>query len=254
MTIVFWAMKIISLLLVLLFSASVIPASAQIGPDGTGVVNGYIIGPNRILAGVDLSDANLEEADELLENIKRSASAGDADAQCLLATLFLEGNGIVKDQSEATKLYRMAASQGHDEAQLKLGYCYKDGLGIPRDNVKAYIWFGVSADNGGAINGLGRAGELMDKIRQTLSPKEIEKAEKETERLKKEILDNEKTNYSKIIKQLTKDGWKVTMRKGEDGSHKVEAKKDGKTSVSSAPNWRVAFIAVRNQCEMWPQE
>ena len=74
-------MKMISHLWVLLFSVSVIPASAQIGPDGTGVVNGYFIGPNRILAEVDLSDANLEEADELLESIKKSASAGDADAQ-----------------------------------------------------------------------------------------------------------------------------------------------------------------------------
>ena len=247
-------MNIISFILVMLFSVSVIPASAQIDPEtGTGVVNEYARGPKAFTSGAGLEEGNLKEADELLESIKRSASAGDADAQYLLATLFLKGDGILKDQSEATKLYSMAASQGHDNAQLKLGYCYKDGLGIPRDNVKAYTWFGVSADNGGAINGVGRAGELMDKIRRTLSPKEIKKADKEIKRLKKEILDNEKTNYSEIIKQLTKDGWKVTMRKGEDGSHKVEAKKYGKTSVSSAPNWRVAFIAVRNQCEMWPQ-
>jgi len=246
-------MKIISLLLVLLFSASVIPASAQIGPDGTGVVNGRIIMPNTLLAGADLTGANLGEADELLESIKRSASAGDADAQCLLATLLLEGNGIVKDQSEATKLYRMAASQGHDYAQLKLGYCYKEGLGVPRNNFKAYIWFNISADNGGELNGLGRAGELMVKIRQTLSLKEIEKADKKTKHLKQEILDVEKKNYSKIMKKLNRDGWTVTMRRDDDGSHKVEAKKDGKTATSSAPNWRVAFISVRNHCEMWPQ-
>lgn len=55
-------MKIISLLLVLLLSASVIPASAQIGPDGTGVVNGYFIGPDTLLAGVDLSGADLSPA------------------------------------------------------------------------------------------------------------------------------------------------------------------------------------------------
>ena len=243
----------ISHLWVLLFSVSVIPASAQIGPDGTGVVNGRIIMPNTLLAGADLTGANLGEADELLESIKRSASAGDADAQCLLATLLLEGNGIVKDQSEATKLYRMAASQGHDYAQLKLRYCYKEGLGVPRNNFKAYIWFNISADNGGELNGLGRAGELMVKIRQTLSLKEIEKADKKTKRLKQEILDVEKKNYSKIMKKLNRDGWTVTMRKDDDGSHKVEAKKDGKTATSCAPNWRVAFISVRNHCEMWPQ-
>ncbi|NCG28408.1 MAG: hypothetical protein GWP42_12800 [Verrucomicrobiales bacterium] len=196
---------------------------------------------------------NDEGTDELLESIKRSASEGDADAQCLLATLYTEGNGIAKDQSEATKLYRMAASQGHDKAQLKLGYCFKDGLGVLKNNINAYVWFNISAENGGALNGLGRAGELMDNIRKTLSPKEIEKADKEIKRLKKDILDKEKKNYLKIMKQLNRDGWKVTMRKGEDGSHNVEAKKNGKTSKSSAPNWRVAFISVRNQCERWPQ-
>ena len=52
-------MKIISLLLVLLFSASVIPASAQIGPSGVGFVNGYFIGPDVFLVGADLSGADL---------------------------------------------------------------------------------------------------------------------------------------------------------------------------------------------------
>ncbi|MBT4797821.1 sel1 repeat family protein [Akkermansiaceae bacterium] len=246
-------MEIISVLLVLFFSASVIPVSAQIGPDGRGVVNEYAGGPKAFTSGADLEEGNLKEADELLESIKRSASAGDADAQYLLATLFLEGDGIVKDQSEATKLYSLAASQGHDNAQLKLGYCHKDGLGVPRNNFKAYIWFNISASNGGELNGLGRAGELMAKIRRTLSLKEIEKADKKIKHLKQEISDAEKKNYSKIMKKLNRDGWKITMRKDDDGSHKVEAKKDGKTSVSSAPNWRVAFISVRNQCEMWPQ-
>ena len=55
-------MKIISLLLVLLFSASVIPASAQIGPSGVGFVNGYFIGPDTILVEADLTGADLINA------------------------------------------------------------------------------------------------------------------------------------------------------------------------------------------------
>ncbi len=41
----------------LLFVLTALPVSAQIGPDGTGVVNGYQIGP-----GADLEGANLEFA------------------------------------------------------------------------------------------------------------------------------------------------------------------------------------------------
>ncbi|MGC6456807.1 MAG: pentapeptide repeat-containing protein [Akkermansiaceae bacterium] len=63
-------MKTISLLLVLLFSASVVPASAQIGPDGTGVVNGYSIGPNVLLFGANLRGADLYRADLGAANLR----------------------------------------------------------------------------------------------------------------------------------------------------------------------------------------
>jgi hypothetical protein len=35
---------------------------AQIGPDGTGTVNGYIVGPGANLSEANLSEANLSEA------------------------------------------------------------------------------------------------------------------------------------------------------------------------------------------------
>ena len=80
-----------------------------------------------------------------------------------------------KNLSKAAKLYLLAAEQGHDKAQLKLGYCYKDGLGVPKDKTKAYVWFSISANNGGALNGRGRAGELADEISVLLPNNEIVK-------------------------------------------------------------------------------
>ena len=47
----------------LLFVLTVLPVSAQLGPDGTGVVNGYQIGPDADLRFADLSGANLSDAD-----------------------------------------------------------------------------------------------------------------------------------------------------------------------------------------------
>ena len=47
----------------LLFVLTALPVSAEIGPDGTGVVNGYQIGPDANLTGANLSDADLNGAD-----------------------------------------------------------------------------------------------------------------------------------------------------------------------------------------------
>ena len=47
--------------LVLIFNS--LPAVAQIGPDGTGSVNGYQIGPNVDLMEADLTGADLTGAD-----------------------------------------------------------------------------------------------------------------------------------------------------------------------------------------------
>ncbi|MDG2487417.1 MAG: tetratricopeptide repeat protein [Roseibacillus sp.] len=194
-----------------------------------------------------------EQGGSLLEGIKTSASIGNADAQCLLANFYKEGDGVTQNLVKAAQLYRMAAEQGHDQAQLKIAYCYRDGLGVMQDNVKACIWFAISASNGGGLNGLGRAGDLMNKIRKTLPSKEVEQVDAQINRLENDILAREKRNYSKIVTQLTKAGWKISMKKGADGSHNVEARKEGRTSTSHAPNWRVAFETVRRQCEAWPE-
>ena len=53
-------MKLLNFL-ALLFVLTVLPVSAQIGPDGTGVVNGYQIGPDA-----DLIDANLSGGGTLI--------------------------------------------------------------------------------------------------------------------------------------------------------------------------------------------
>ena len=53
-------MKNLLLIFSMLLSSSIY---AQIGPDGTGTVNGYYIGPGADLKGADLSSADLSSAD-----------------------------------------------------------------------------------------------------------------------------------------------------------------------------------------------
>ena len=57
----------------LLFVLTALPVSAELGPDGTGVVKGYQIGPDADLSGAQLRDAYLRGAN------LRNADLSDAD-------------------------------------------------------------------------------------------------------------------------------------------------------------------------------
>ena len=159
-----------------------------------------------------------------------------------------------KNLKLAAQFYRLAADQGQDLAQQRLGNCYQNGLGVPKNDTEAYVWFSLSAENGQTLNGRGRAGELLDEITKDLSPKKLVKAKAKVSHLQKKIALKEKANYTKIINQLSKNGWRISMNIDKNGGHSVKAKKEGKTSQSQAPNWRLAFNAVKRQCEEWPEE
>ncbi|MFP6873898.1 MAG: pentapeptide repeat-containing protein, partial [Verrucomicrobiales bacterium] len=80
-----WGMKPLNTL-ALLFVLTTLPVSAEIGPDGTGVVNGYQIGPGADLfsadltfadlTGADLNGADLTEADLSRANLSRANLSG----------------------------------------------------------------------------------------------------------------------------------------------------------------------------------
>ena len=196
--------------------------------------------------------------DPLFEGIKFSATQGNADSQCLLATIYSEGDGIQKDLVQAAQLYRMAAEQGHDLAQLKLGLCYQNGSGVPQNKLEAYIWLNISAENGAPLNGRGRVGEIADEIRESLSASQVEEAKEITKIRQQQISQRIEENYTRIITELNEDGWEITMKIEEDGTCFAEARRAAKpvshTAQSSAPNWRIAFRVLRKHCKDWPDE
>ena len=73
-------MKVLTLILLLSFSLNLY---AQIGPDGTGTVSGYYIGPGADLSNADLSNADLSGADlsgaSLFDANLSDANLSDAD-------------------------------------------------------------------------------------------------------------------------------------------------------------------------------
>ena len=77
------------------------------------------------------------------------AVAGDADAQSILALMYLEGQAVEEDMATAINWYVQSAEQGHVGAQYALAIISVDGLGgAARDLTTAAMWMHESARRG----------------------------------------------------------------------------------------------------------
>jgi hypothetical protein len=72
---------------------------------------------------------------------KKSAAAGNADAEYNLGVDYEGGKGIGQDPTEAVAWYRKAADQNQSDAELALGDSYHDGMGVLPDNSQALKWW-----------------------------------------------------------------------------------------------------------------
>ncbi len=57
-------------------------------------------------------------------------------------------NGVPHSYNMAARWYRKAAEQGHTLAQFNMGVMYLKGQGVSRNGTDAYTWFSLAADNG----------------------------------------------------------------------------------------------------------
>ncbi len=77
-----------------------------------------------------------------------AANQGDPDAQSLLGTRFLLGDGVPRDDAQAVMWWRKAADQGLANAQSNLGYLYLNGRGVRTDYGEALAWYLKAAQQG----------------------------------------------------------------------------------------------------------
>ena len=70
------------------------------------------------------------------------------EARPTLGGMYGKGQGVVQDDKEAVRWYRLAADQGDAIAQSKLGLRYKYGVGVPQNLIEAHKWFNLSGSNG----------------------------------------------------------------------------------------------------------
>ncbi|MEZ5647679.1 MAG: hypothetical protein R3E60_01735 [Alphaproteobacteria bacterium] len=90
---------------------------------------------------------------QALRQLEPAASAGDAEAQLLIGSLYLHGHGVRRDPDKAITYITRSAEQGQIEAQTLLGFIYYYGTGYAtddrfRDFEKAVTWATKAANNG----------------------------------------------------------------------------------------------------------
>ena len=100
-------------------------------------------------------DVNMKKAAKglsvTIQNLRKAAEQGDAEAQFSLGSCYDEGEGVRVDKSLAVKWYRMAAERGDADAQYNLAACYDNGEGVRKNSVAAVKWCRKAAEQGLAV-------------------------------------------------------------------------------------------------------
>ena len=59
--------------------------------------------------------------------------------------MYESGEGVIKSQKEAAKLFLLSAQQGNAQAQFRLGRMYCSGRGVPEEIKMAHMLFNIAS-------------------------------------------------------------------------------------------------------------
>ena len=79
---------------------------------------------------------------------KRAAAQGNVRAQFDLGLMYLQGNGVIKNERLAFNYFHKAARQNHVEAKFQMGLCFAQGRGVRKQSQLARYWFKLAAKSG----------------------------------------------------------------------------------------------------------
>ena len=85
--------------------------------------------------------------------------------------MYAKGRGVLKDEAEAVRWFRLAAEQGNTNAQNNLGVMYFTGEGVLKDDVLAHMWSNIAGANGFAT-----ARKLRDRLGRDMTRAEVSRA------------------------------------------------------------------------------
>ena len=90
----------------------------------------------------------LQDDAEAVRLYRLSAAQGYAFAQTYLGLMFSTGQGVAQDKAEAVRLYRLSAAQGNALGQNNLGYMFRVGEGVAQDYAEAVRLYRLSVAQG----------------------------------------------------------------------------------------------------------
>lgn len=114
---------------------------------------------------------NSEDYETAFVELLPLAQQGDADAQWRVGFMYLQGNGVERDGSEALKWFQMSAPSNVVVQQI-LGGIYQSGEVGPHDYVLSLMWYSIAS-----INGWSPAEGQRDAIATKMNPEEIKTAQ-----------------------------------------------------------------------------
>jgi localization factor PodJL len=98
--------------------------------------------------GTVSSKAELPPPDLGTPGLRQAAANGDAKAQFVVASRYLDGEGTTQDVTKAAYWYQEAASRGLPPAQYRIATLFERGRGVPKDVATALVWYERAAANG----------------------------------------------------------------------------------------------------------
>jgi uncharacterized protein len=103
----------------------------------------FVLSSTFVWAGFDegLAAANKGDFKTALREWLPLAKQGDGKAQIEIGLMYSNGEGVLQDDMEAVKWYRLAADQGHALGQSNMGFMYSKGRGVPQDDNEALKWY-----------------------------------------------------------------------------------------------------------------
>ena len=109
--------------------------------------------PSSPGASLAMSASPVSQVEQLPEQIgteelRQAALGGDARAQFIVASRYLEGRSIGRDHEAAARWYLRAANGGLSAAQYRIGTLYERGSGVAQDKLQAISWYAKAAEQG----------------------------------------------------------------------------------------------------------
>jgi TPR repeat protein len=119
---------------------------------------GYLVGPaiekrwapspnaSEMASGQSATGHNAHP--KSLEELRKLADEGEADAQWQMGLRYHNGEDVPHDDAQAMQWFLRAAEQGVVSAQSTVGAYYWAGRGVPEDLSNAYFWSAIANAQG----------------------------------------------------------------------------------------------------------